>query len=430
MAELNSHSNGAQAQDTTGAQGAGLAARIASALTAREEQGTLRKLRVRGAVDEAAAHLVGSNGVLAANSAATPAQNPGNENIFSDSWRDLSGNDYLRLSRHPQVVAAAVSALGKWGVSSSGSPLISGYTSAHRELEERLCTWSGFGHGLVWNTGYAANQAVLSTLPQRGDIVLADRLIHNSMVAGLVHSGARLQRYRHCDIGHLEALLAQYATGGRQVFVVTESVFSMDGDYPDLRHMAALKERYGFFWIVDEAHALGWYGTRGSGLAEHCGVAAAVDVLVGTLGKGLGAMGAYTLFHDASLRAYLINFAGEFIYSTYLAPACAAAASAAVDIVEAGGAAERARLHALSRSVREILPGAPDGDSPIVPVLIGGAVQTLAIAERLRVGGFSVGAVRPPTVPEGGSRLRLSLHAQLTAKNIATLAQAIKEAMV
>ncbi|WP_269540861.1 aminotransferase class I/II-fold pyridoxal phosphate-dependent enzyme [Cerasicoccus fimbriatus] len=339
---------------------------------------------------------------------------------------DLSNNDYMRLSQHPEVIAAGQAAMAKWGASAAASPLISGYTEAHAELEARLCQWAGFSSCLVWNSGYAANQAVLGRLPQRGDLVLADRLIHASMIEGVLHSGARLQRYQHLDLGHLESLLEQHTGDERDVFVLTESVFSMDGDYPDLAAMAELKARYGFIWIVDEAHAIGWYGAKGSGLVEEAGVAEFVDVLVGTLGKGLGSMGAFTLFRKVELREYLINFANEFIYSTYLAPASAAAASKAVEIAEAM-TEERVQWRQRSRDFRSAIAEAPDGDSPIVPVLLGPADKTMAAAQELLMSGFRVGAVRPPTVPANSSRLRISLNTGLTEGQLEQLTAVLQE---
>jgi 8-amino-7-oxononanoate synthase len=188
----------------------------------------------------------------------------------------------------------------------------------------------------------------------------------------------------------------------------------MDGDIPDLRGLAALREEFGFFWILDEAHALGWYGPGGAGLAAREGISGQVDLLVGTLGKGLGSMGAFTLFHDPHLRQQLINFAGEFIYSTYLAPACAAIALEALRIIRALDPADQKSLHALSVEWRLVLRGhshrAPEGDSPIVPVVLGDASHTMACANRLREAGYAVGAVRPPTVPVGSARLRISLR--------------------
>ncbi len=329
---------------------------------------------------------------------------------------NLAGNDYLDLARDPAVIDAACAATRRYGASSSASPLITGYTPVHRELEDLLCFWHHCPAGLIWNSGFTANQAVLSRLPQKGDLVLADRLVHHSMISGILQSRARLQRYRHLDLDHLETLLQQAAPSERTIFVVTESVFSMDGDYPDLRAMAGLKATYGFFWIVDEAHATGWYGPAGAGLLTESGCAEAADVIVGTLGKALGSQGAYTLFRDANLREFLINTAGEFIYSTYLAPACAAAASAAIERCRELSA-RQPQWRAASSDFRKSLAAdgwrVPPGDSPIVPVTIGGAEQTMALGNRLAAQGLRAGTVRPPTVPEGSSRLRLSLKRTL-----------------
>jgi 8-amino-7-oxononanoate synthase len=274
---------------------------------------------------------------------------------------------------------------------------------------------------MLWTSGYAANAAVLSGLPQRDDLVLADRLIHHSMIAGLLRSGARLQRYEHLRLDRLAQHLASVAGTGRQVFVVTESVFSMDGDYPDLRQMAELKQRFGFCWVVDEAHALGWYGPEGAGLVRAAGVEGDVDVLVGTLGKTLASGGAYTLFRDAALRDYLVNTAGEFIYSTAMPPTSAAAALAAIERVVALSP-EQPQWHALSRRFRAQLRtagwNAPDGDSPIVPVNLEKPERALALARSLRDAGIVAGAIRPPTVPAGTSRLRFSLKRTVTAADL------------
>ena len=348
---------------------------------------------------------------------------------------DLSANDYLSLARDAAVKAGAIRAVGAWGVSSSASPLITGYREIHAELERELCAWLGFRCGLVWNTGYAANCCVLGTLPQAGDRIFADRLIHNSMIAGILKSGARFQRYRHNDVAHLRELLEKTRAEGfaGTTFVATESVFSMDGDYPDLAAMARLREEFGFVWIVDEAHAAGWFGKNGGGLIDALGLAGEVDVLVGTLGKSLGAAGAYTLFNDETLRRYLVNFGAEFIFSTYLPPAAVGAALAAVRRVRGFSAEERAAMPALSRRwrarLREIAPGVPDGDSPVVPVPIGAETETMRVAARLRERGFRVGAIRPPTVPAGTSRLRLSLNRTLTDAQLERFADALREAL-
>lgn len=324
----------------------------------------------------------------------------------------LAGNDYLDLAHDPAVIAAAREAAASHGCSSSSSPLISGYGPPHRDLEIELCRWHGFESGLVWNSGYTANQAVLARLPRKGDIVFADRLIHNSMVSGILHSGARLIRYRHNSIAHLREVLHRASPGHGIRFVVTESIFSMDGDAPDLAALASLKKELPFCLIIDEAHATGWYGPNGSGLAAETRICGEVDILVGTLGKALGSQGAYTLFHDPILREHLINHAGEFIYSTYLSPIAAAAGAAAIERVREL-TADQPAWRSASRTFREMLRAdgweVPEGDSPIVPVLVGETRQALSLAAFLRERNILAGAIRPPTVPAGSSRIRFSL---------------------
>ena len=368
-------------------------------------------------------------------------------------WLNLADNDYLGLARDPAVVAAAADAARVWGASASASPLLTGYTELHAELERALAAWHGYPHGLVWNSGFAANAAVLGGLPRRGDVVLADRLIHASMVAGILRSGARLRRFPHNDLGALRVMLAEAAerrsptrqlpggeanehagseTGAPAVFVVTESIYSMDGDGPDLAALAQLRKEFGFLWVLDEAHATGWFGPTGAGALEAQGCPGEPDVLVGTLGKSLGAQGAYTLFRDGALREWLLNEAAEFIYSTYLAPPAVGAALAALErIHELGG--ERAQWHALSRSWRTAMQqvGAevPEGDSPIVPVRLGSAARAVNVQRALRERGFRVSCIRPPTVPEGTARLRVSLRRGLTEAQRDAFAAALTEAL-
>ena len=326
---------------------------------------------------------------------------------------NLADNDYLALSRHPDVLAAAAEALRRWGASAAASPLVTGYTALHAALEAELAAWHRYPHALVMNSGFAANGAVLGGLPKAGDLVLADRLIHASMIDGILRSGARLRRFAHNDLDALEVLLAESAGHAGQVFVATESVYSMDGDAPDLARLAALRDRHGFTWVLDEAHATGWHGVTGSGLQEEQGVPGAADIVVGTLGKGLGSQGAYVLSRAPEVRETLVNFAGEFVYSTHLAPPAAAAALAAIGVARSL-ADERPRLHRMSRDWRQGLSEAgfavPDGHSPIVPLVLGAPDRTLRAAEALRASGFLVSAIRPPTVPDGTSRIRLSLR--------------------
>jgi len=337
---------------------------------------------------------------------------------------NLACNDYLDLAADERMEAAGIDALQRFGCSSSASPLVTGYGRVHEELKQSLCRWHGFPNGLIWNSGYAANQAVLSLLPQKGDLVLADRLNHNSILSGILKSGARLIRYRHTDLDHLKALLADHSEENRSIFVVTESIFSMDGDWPDLRRVAKLKERYGFFWILDEAHALGWYGDQGQGLASELGVNAEVDLLVGTMGKALGSQGAYTLFREDCVRDFLVNFSEEFIYSTYLNPVSAAIAFESVEIIK-GSELLRKRGRATSRAIRRSLTGmgfsVAEGDSSIVSIIIGDVEKTMRAGRLLESQGILAGAIRPPTVPKETSRLRLSLKATLASEDIERL---------
>lgn len=333
---------------------------------------------------------------------------------------NLASNDYLCLSRHPQIIAAGKAALDQYGNSSTASPLICGYTEAHALLEKTIRAWYGFPSALIFNSGYTANQAVLSMLPQKEDVVLADKLIHNSMISGILGSQARLIRYPHLAIDRLEELLAQHASA-RRVWVVTESVFSMDGDYPDLKRIAALKKKYPFHWMVDEAHALGWYGKTGSGLCEAQGVLAEVDILLGTLGKALGGFGAYVLFKDPAWREYLINFSGEFIYSTYLPPLAAATGTCAIELVQKIPAQERNLFHERASSFREQLHQAgyaiTSNESPIISFVVGDNQTVLSLAQKLKEKNILVGAIRPPTVPAGSARLRISLNRHLTQED-------------
>ena len=347
----------------------------------------------------------------------------------SDKRVNLADNDYLGLSHDPAVIAAGVAALQEWGASASASPLVTGYTEIHQKLEQTLAAWQGYAHGLVMNTGFSANSAVLGGLPKKGDLILADRLVHASMLDGIMASGARLRRFAHNDLDALELMLHEEPALDGVIFVVTESVYSMDGDSPDLKRLASLRKRFGFCWVLDEAHATGWYGATGSGLQEAQGAFAAADIVVGTLGKGLGSQGAYVLSHAPEVRDSLINFAGEFVYSTYLAPSCAAAALAAVERVK-GMSGERAELHALSQAWRDGLVEAgfavPSGDSPIIPLILGDSDVTLKYATALRAAGFMVSAIRPPTVPVRTGRIRISLRRGLSPAVLSSFVSALK----
>lgn len=344
--------------------------------------------------------------------------------VFSDCRLNLSSNDYFQLRFHPQVVAAANRAAEAYGAGSGASPLLSGFLPCHDQLLRQLMEWKQKPAGMLFNTGFLANQAVMKHLPGKKDLVLADRLAHHSILQGLTAGTARFKRYNHLDLDHLEELLAKNQGRYESVFVVTETVFSMDGDYPDLKKLVALKEKFLFILILDEAHGTGVFGPTGGGLAEEMGVLERVDILVGTLGKALASMGAYVLTRSPLIVEYLINTAGEFIYSTFLSPSQAGAASAALKILRQAHD-KRRFLHALSKTLRQGLResgwSTNTFDTPIVPVIVGDADKALELRGRLLERGILTGAVRPPTVPPGSSRLRISLHSDLTEESLQDL---------
>ena len=341
---------------------------------------------------------------------------------------NLCNNDYFQLRSHPDVVAGARKSLERYGAGSGASPLLSGFLPCHEFLTKQLMEWKNKSAGLLFNTGFMANQAILKSLPSPKDMVLVDRLAHHSVIQALLAGQAPFKRYHHLKLDHLEELLNQNQKNVETLFVVTESVFSMDGDYPDLNRLAQLKSEYGFLWILDEAHGTGVFGPTGGGLAEEMGVLKDVDILVGTLGKALASMGAYVLTDSGTLIDYLINYSGEFIYSTYLAPAPVGAASAALEIVKKS-AGQRKQIRGMAARLRDRLTR--DGwktnafDSQIVPLVIEDPKSTVEIRNKLLEYGVLTGAVRPPTVPPKSSRIRFSLHSGVTEQDVEDILQVL-----
>lgn len=329
-----------------------------------------------------------------------------------ECWANLATNDYLSLSKDIEVIRAAQEAVALYGTTSSGSPVVASYLPIHFEFEQMVCEWIGMPYGLLWPSGCVANESVMGVLPCKDDLVLADEYMHYSAFKGVLSSGARLVRFKHNDLDELENKLKLNAHHKRQVFVVMESLYSMDGDCPDLRKVAQLKKKYGFFWVLDEAHAVGWYGPSGNGLAVACGVVESVDVLMFTLGKALVSQGAVSLFNNEKLRDYFINNAKGLMYSTSLAPALIGAAMGAVKVIRERLCGKQSEWFAMSRVFRSCLNEfieVPQGDSPIVPVIIRDEEKMLDVMGRLKQDGVLVAGIRPPSVQTFGSRLRISL---------------------
>ena len=326
----------------------------------------------------------------------------------------LCSNNYLGLADHPRVREAAAEAAMRYGAGSGASRLISGNMTIHRRLEDGLTDFKGAEACLLFGSGYLANSGVVSALAQEGDVVFSDALNHASIIDGCRLSRAETFVYDHCDVAHLEWGLRQ--AEGRGALIVTDGVFSMDGDVAPLRDIVDLAQRYDARLMVDEAHGTGCIGPGGRGLVAELGLADEVDVIVGTLGKALGSYGAYVLC-DETMAKFLINTARTLIFSTALPPPSVAAAIAALDLLrEQPRRVEK--LQCNSRVLREALAESgmtvPEGDSPIVPLIVGEAEAAVAAADRALERGIFAPAIRPPTVPAGTSRLRLAVMASHT----------------
>jgi 8-amino-7-oxononanoate synthase len=348
---------------------------------------------------------------------------------YSECRLNLCSNDYFQLRHDSLVIAGAKEACEKYGTGSGASPLLSGFLPCHQSLLDKLKKWKKKSSGMLFNAGFLANQALLKHLPGKNDLVLADKLIHHSMAQALTQGLARFKRYHHLDLDHLEELLNANYKNFETVFVITESVFSMDGDYPDLKKLVELKKNYSFILILDEAHGTGVFGKTGAGLAEEMQVQDQVDIIIGTLGKSLASMGAYVLSDSSTVIDFLINRAGEFIYSTFLSPPQVGSAEAALLVLQSSQNS-RDYLQRVSASFRGMI-GLAEQElmtpcSPIVPVLIGDPAKTLELRNSLLQQGIMVGAVRPPTVPPHTSRLRISLHTKVTEDALEKLGVILK----
>ncbi|MFO7953581.1 MAG: 8-amino-7-oxononanoate synthase [Thioalkalivibrio sp.] len=340
-------------------------------------------------------------------------------------------NDYLGLAADPAVVAAAREALDHYGVGAGAAHLINGHTRAHEELEQALAHFTGRERVLVFSTGYMANLALMQALVGRHDTVFEDRLNHASLIDAVRLSGARSQRYRHAEPQHLrERLNKAPATGHRMI--VTDGVFSMDGDIAPLPELAALAREFDAWLMVDDAHGLSVLGDTGGGSCQHFGLGSGeVPVLMGTLGKGFGTAGAFVAGSERLIET-LIQTARPYIYTTAMPAALAAATLASVRIAEAAGERREHLQHLLRRLGEGLdrlgLPHPPPV-TPIQPVTLGTAARASAVAERLFKAGFLVPAIRPPTVPEGEARLRITLSAAHTEAQVDALLRALEHAL-
>jgi 8-amino-7-oxononanoate synthase len=338
---------------------------------------------------------------------------------------DLAGNDYLGLSRHPEVVEAGVAALRTWGAGSTGSRLVTGSTELHARFEVELAAHTGFASALVFASGYAANLGAITSLVSAGDLVVSDERNHASIVDACRLSRADVAVTRHLDLDAVDEALTRRAY--RRALVVTDSVFSADGDLADLAGLHAVARRHGAVLLVDEAHALGVVGAHGEGAVADAGLAGAPDVIAtATLSKSLGSQGGAVL-GPVEVRDHLIDTARTFIFDTGLAPAAVGAALGALRLLstepELAGRA-RARACELAR-----LADAPEPAAAVVSIVLGDPERAVAAASTCREQGVAVGCFRPPTVPPGTSRLRLSARADLTDADVELFAHAFVAAV-
>ena len=339
--------------------------------------------------------------------------------VYGKSVLLMCSNDYLGLSHHPALRLAAYQAMERYGFGSGASRLVSGTSALHHELEKRIALFKGTESALLFNSGYAANTGIIPAIATTGDVILSDSLNHASIVDGCRLSTAKVHVYRHKDIAHIEQLL-NTSTHARRTLIVTDGVFSMDGDLAPLPDIVSLAEKFNALVMVDDAHATGVLGKTGRGTVEHFGLAGRVHIQMGTLGKALGSFGAYAA-GSRELIDVLINRSRSFIYSTALPPSVCAASLAAIDVLDQ----EPERREALWKNRNRFVKGLKalgistgDSETPIVPVLIGDAEKTLTVSNKLLEYGIYAAAIRPPTVPDGAARIRTTVTAAHTENDI------------
>ncbi|MDP2806304.1 MAG: 8-amino-7-oxononanoate synthase [Gallionellaceae bacterium] len=339
----------------------------------------------------------------------------------------FSSNDYLGLANHPQLVAALQQGAQQWGVGSGAAHLVNGHFSPHHELESQLSDFIDKSESLLFSTGYMANLGVVQALVGKGDTVFADKLNHASLNDAMLLSRAEMKRYRHGDLAQLEQLLSQTKKGRK--LIITDAVFSMDGDIAPLPELLALCEQHDAWLYVDDAHGFGVLGEQGRGSLSHFGIASPRIIYMATLGKAAGVSGAFVAAEKVVIDT-LINHAHSYVYTTASPPALSVALSKSLQLI-AQGDALREQLKKMITQLRKGLADLPwqlmPSDTAIQPLLIGDSKQALALSEGLRNHGIWVAAIRPPTVPQGTARLRITLSAAHTSSDVDQLIGALHE---
>ncbi|MCK4916985.1 MAG: 8-amino-7-oxononanoate synthase [Candidatus Omnitrophica bacterium] len=338
------------------------------------------------------------------------SKNRGLISFNNKEYIDFSSNDYLGLSGHLKLKDVLKKTTDIYGTSVCSSRLLSGDLELHHILEKKIAEFKHKDSALIFNSGYQANLGIISSICKKGDVIFSDRLNHASIIDGILLSGVKYFRYQHNDINNLEYLLKKERNKYKNGFIITESVFSMDGDSPKLDQIVRFKENYDCVLMVDEAHATGIFGENGAGLAEEQGVSGSIDLIMGTFGKALGGFGAY-LACSKNVKQYLVNACRSFIYSTALPAHVIAVNLASLDLIKQEPY-RREELLANADFFREILKNngyQVKGSSQIVPLMVKDAEKAVSLSEELQSKGYWVLPIRPPTVPQGGSRLRFSI---------------------
>lgn len=351
--------------------------------------------------------------------------------VAGESFVNFCSNDYLGLSQHPYLIKAFQNASNEYGVGSGASHLVCGHSYYHHQLEEALAEFTGRDRAVVFSTGYMANLGVITTLLAKGDILLQDRLNHASLLDAGRLSGAKFQRYQHNDMAYLEQRLTN--TNALNKLIVADAVFSMDGDVALLPEICQLAKHHAADVMIDDAHGFGVLGHKGAGTASHFNLSQDdVPVYMATLGKAVGGFGAFVAGSEALIES-LIQFARPYIYTTALPPAVAAANLAALKVIHEDDF-RREHLQAL---IKHFKAGAKAYDLPIMPsdtaiqpLLVNDSKLALTVSERLKLKGFWVGAIRPPTVPADSARLRITLSAEHSVQQVDQLLDALKEALL
>ncbi len=362
-------------------------------------------------------------------------QSPQSPHITVDGEEYLSfcSNDYLGLANHPQLIAAMQQGAQQWGAGAGAAHLVSGHSQAHHDLEEALATFVGKPAALIFSTGYMANLGVVQALVGKNDTVFADKFNHASLNDAMLQSRAKVQRYRHNDVAQLAALLKQCdntpsGDGGRKI-VITDAVFSMDGDLACLAEILALCEQHDAWLLVDDAHGFGVLGNDGQGSLSHFKLTSPRIIYMATLGKAAGVSGAFVAAEQVVIDT-LVNHARCYVYTTATPPPLASALLESLKLISQGDPL-RTHLQRLIAQLREGLSDLPyqlmSSDTAIQPLMIGDNQQALALSDGLRERGIWVAAIRPPTVPQGTARLRITLSAAHTAADVEQLIGALHE---